>query len=190
MSQGKDAQPTNSDHDRTGPQPRDDVAGSEFIDDSANERNEGLGSFGYRSGDNNDRNYDSNYQGQFGGQGGTQQSGQGQNLRYSGQAGQYGRDRRDEFRGTHAGKGPKGYVRSDERIREDVCERLTRHPEVDASDIEVAVSNGEVTLSGTVSERQLKRVAEDCVEVVSGVRDITNTIRIAQPATEGEPTLS
>src|SRR5262245_29949641 len=49
-----------------------------------------------------------------------------------------------------AGRGPKNYKRSDERIEEDVCERLTENAELDASDITVQVQNAEVTLSGTV----------------------------------------
>lgn len=46
---------------------------------------------------------------------------------------------RNAQRGPHAGRGPKGYQRSDERIREDVCDRLTEHPAIDASEIEVEV---------------------------------------------------
>lgn len=57
------------------------------------------------------------------------------------------------------GKGPKGYKRSDERIREDVCDHLSAGW-IDASDIEVSVSEGEVTLSGTVTERRMKHVAD------------------------------
>jgi hypothetical protein len=75
------------------------------------------------------------------------------------------------------GKGPKGYVRSDERIREDVCDRLSDDDELDASDITVAVSNGEVRLEGSVLDRQSKHRAEDLAESVSGVRDITNNLR-------------
>jgi hypothetical protein len=77
-----------------------------------------------------------------------------------------------------AGRGPKGYKRSDERIEEDVCERLTENSELDASDITVEVQNSEVTLSGTVEDRYFKRLAEDIVESVSGVTDIHNQIRI------------
>ncbi len=55
--------------------------------------------------------------------------------------------RRDE---SHRGRGPKGYLRSDSRINEDVHDRLTDHPRLDASDISVSVENGEVTLSGFV----------------------------------------
>ena len=78
----------------------------------------------------------------------------------------------------HAGRGPKGYRRSDERITEEVNERLTRDPEVDATDIEVRVDSGTVTLSGTVEDRQSKRVAEDIANDVWGVTDVQNQIRV------------
>lgn len=84
-------------------------------------------------------------------------------------------------RGPHVGKGPKGWKRSDERIQEDVSEQLSRHPELDASDIEVSVENGEVILAGTVEERYYKRLAEDVAEQVFGVTDVRNQIRIQRP---------
>jgi hypothetical protein len=80
--------------------------------------------------------------------------------------------------GPHRGRGPKGYQRSDERILEDASESLTRHGRVDASNIEVEVENGEVTLEGTVDNRAAKRMAEDAVEQVPGVRDVHNRLRI------------
>jgi hypothetical protein len=89
-----------------------------------------------------------------------------------------------QSRGEHAGRGPKGYTRSDDRIREDVCDRLTDDPSVDASDIEVKVSNCEVTLSGTVDRREAKRRAEDCAEQVSGVRNVQNNLRVQERASE------
>ncbi len=75
------------------------------------------------------------------------------------------------------GKGPKGFRRSDEKIREEVCEALYCDNSVDASEIEVSVKDAEVILSGTVSERRMKRLAEDCAESVSGVSDVRNEIR-------------
>jgi BON domain len=87
-------------------------------------------------------------------------------------------------RGPHAGKGPKGYKRSDERIREDVCERLTDHHEVDASDLEVSVEGGEVTLTGNVNVRRDKLMAEHIAEEVSGVVDIHNQIRVRREGAE------
>lgn len=85
-----------------------------------------------------------------------------------------------EREGRHRGRGPKGYTRSDDRIREEVCDRLTDDPVVDASDVEVNVSNCEVTLSGTVDNREERRRAEDCAERVSGVTHVQNNLRVKQ----------
>jgi hypothetical protein len=84
-------------------------------------------------------------------------------------------------RGGFAGRGPKNYTRTDERIREDVCDRLSWHDEVDATDISVSVANGEVTLDGTVDTRHMKRLAEDISEQVPGVVDVHNGIRVKKP---------
>lgn len=80
---------------------------------------------------------------------------------------------------SHRGKGPAGYQRSDERIREIVCEALSDDHNVDATNIDVTVKNGEVVLSGTVDDRMQKRMAEDCVFQISGVKDVQNQIRVA-----------
>jgi osmotically-inducible protein OsmY len=82
-----------------------------------------------------------------------------------------GRERR------YSGQGPRGYQRSDERIREDVCDRLTDDPWVDASEVEVTVRGGEVTLSGSVRDRGDKRRTEDIIESISGVREVHNNLR-------------
>jgi osmotically-inducible protein OsmY len=81
---------------------------------------------------------------------------------------------------SFAGRGPKGYRRSDERIREDVCDRLTEDGRVDATDVEVLVNSGEVTLSGAVTSRGQKRYAEDIVEDVTGVREVHNNLRVSR----------
>ena len=78
----------------------------------------------------------------------------------------------------HRGRGPKNYRRSDERIKEDVNDRLSDDYYVDASDIEVAVSNTEVTLTGTVNSRADKRRAEDIADSVSGVTNVENRLRV------------
>lgn len=83
-----------------------------------------------------------------------------------------------ESRGQFSGRGPKGYQRSDERIREDVCDRLADDPHLDASDIEITVRNGEVTLAGFVRDRHDKRHAEDVAERASGVREVHNSLRV------------
>jgi osmotically-inducible protein OsmY len=88
------------------------------------------------------------------------------------------RRRMDELRGEHKGKGPKGYSRSDDRIRDDVNDKLSDDSYVDASEISVSVSSGEVTLTGMVNSRQEKRRAEDLAEEVSGVKNVENRIRV------------
>ena len=88
------------------------------------------------------------------------------------------RRRENDDRQEHRGKGPKGYTRSDERIREDVNERLTDDGMIDASEIEVDVKNGEVLLKGTVKSRQEKRRTEDIIESISGVKDVENHLKV------------
>lgn len=85
-------------------------------------------------------------------------------------------------RGQFAGRGPRDYQRSDERIREEICDCMTDDGRLDASDISVAVSHGEVTLTGSVMSREQKRRAEDVAERISGVRDVTNQLRVSRDA--------
>lgn len=89
------------------------------------------------------------------------------------------RRRMDKINGPHKGKGPKGYTRSDQRLTEEVNEKLYQDSFIDASNIEVTVLEGEVTLSGTVDSREAKRRAEDLVEEVSGVKDVTNQLKVS-----------
>lgn len=80
---------------------------------------------------------------------------------------------------SHRGRGPQGYTRSDERINDDVHERLTDDHALDATYIVVAVVGGEVTLSGTVDSRHAKHRAERLVEDISGVKHVQNNLRVA-----------
>ena len=89
-------------------------------------------------------------------------------------------------RGPHRGKGPTSYTRSDERIRELICEALTDDEHIDASHIEVAVKGGEVTLTGTVEDRRAKRLAEDIADRCSGVKDIQNQLRVHGDTSRGQ----
>lgn len=78
--------------------------------------------------------------------------------------------------GPYAGRGPRGYVRSDERIREDVCQRLTENGWVDATDIEVSVTAGVLVLSGAVTTRSQKHLAEEVATLVAGVVQVSNRL--------------
>ena len=68
--------------------------------------------------------------------------------------------------------------RSDERIKELVCERLCDDPKVDASNIEVEVKNAEVILRGEVNDKSEKYMAEDLAASVTGVANVENLLRV------------
>ena len=85
--------------------------------------------------------------------------------------------------GEFVGRGPKGYSRSDQRMEEDINEELTRHPHLDATEIQVQVKDGVATLTGEVRTKQCKRTAEDIAEDVSGIRDVQNQLRVVAAST-------
>lgn len=90
------------------------------------------------------------------------------------------RRRRMDARRSNRGRGPRNYTRSDDRIKDDINDRLTDDFYLDASDIDVEVNNGEIILSGTVDSRYAKRRAEDIAEDVSGVTHCENRIRVSE----------
>ena len=140
-------------------------------------------------------------QGSYGRSGYGWQSGYGSRGQYGSQYGSFGEqedyDREDDpyfdsgpgswtytetwiIPGPFSGIGPRSYRRSDERIHEDICERMTQHGHLDARNIEIEVNQGEVTLKGQVSNRHSKRMAEDLVESISGVKDVHNQLRVQE----------
>ena len=106
--------------------------------------------------------------------------------RYRGDVGAIGNtpqgNRRNEGIYTEGfrGKGPRNYKRSDERIREIICDLFCNDPHLDASDMEVEVKNGNVILTGSVEDLFAKRLAEDLAESVLGVVNIDNRIHVNQ----------
>lgn len=76
-----------------------------------------------------------------------------------------------------AGRGPKGWKRTDERIREEVCMALENSHEVDASHMEVQVEDGCVYLKGNIASKGMQRVAEDLVGSVPGVVDVFTLLK-------------
>jgi osmotically-inducible protein OsmY len=142
-------------------------------------RSQGQSRGQYAPGYGGQRNLGSAYSGSYRGQ------------ERSGQSSQYGRGQYDYGRehesggGTnqhgqqnYAGRGPKGYQRSDDRLKEQVSGRLMDDSQIDASEITVEIHGGEVTLTGTVNSREEKRAAEACAETVSGVREVFNQLRV------------
>lgn len=74
--------------------------------------------------------------------------------------------------------GPRGYQRSDERIRDHLCEQLSYARGVDVSDVSVDVSEGVVSLTGTVRDRGQKYYIEDLADGTYGVKEVHNDIRV------------
>jgi hypothetical protein len=70
--------------------------------------------------------------------------------------------------------------RPDEVLRGELEEILTGDPELDASEIEVQVEGGAVTLRGTVDSGDAKLLAEELVESVTGVREVHNQLKVAR----------
>lgn len=85
---------------------------------------------------------------------------------------------------SHAGRGPRGYQRSDARLLEAVCMRLAADPQLWSGDIEVHVESGIATLTGQVGSRAEKWLAEDLAAAVPGVQEVTNRIGVRRGAVE------
>ena len=85
---------------------------------------------------------------------------------------------RSGMMGPHRGRGPRGYRRSDDRIREDVSDRFSDDAYLDASGIDVTVNEGVVTLNGTVQDRSDRRRAEDLAMMVPGVQDVVVSLTL------------
>jgi len=104
---------------------------------------------------------------------------------FGGQAGQFASNfdiyqqfARAEVDVPRTRSGPKNYARSDERIRELICERVMQNLSIDVSDVSVDVRGGRVTLSGTVPHRLMRHAIEDVVDRCWGVQDIENNLRV------------
>jgi osmotically-inducible protein OsmY len=82
--------------------------------------------------------------------------------------------------GSPTGAGPQFHRRSDDKIREEIWELLTNNVDLDASEVELHVESGEVTMTGTVDSRDAKWLAEDLVNSVSGVREVNNRLKVAR----------
>ncbi len=87
-------------------------------------------------------------------------------------------EREDRQETDFTGFGPKGYIRSDDRIFEEVCEALMKNHAIDASHVGVKVENGVVFLSGKVDSRRMKKMAELILDDIPGVRLVRNELAV------------
>jgi predicted transcriptional regulator len=73
--------------------------------------------------------------------------------------------------------------RSDDLISEDVAAALLKMDDVEASEIDIEVDAGALTLSGTVDSYANKQDVESALRDVNGVRSIDNNLRIRKGTT-------
>lgn len=152
--------------------PFDDEYGPDVIDDETSGYAQGYAGYGQGHGDTGPQ---------------PRQGARGLEMGYGRYAGAAPRRSFRTDYGPYRGKGPKGYKRSDDRIRDDVCEALMLDPWLDASRLDVTVQEGVVTLDGVVGERYMKYLAEDCAAHATGVRDVDNRIRLDRSAGMDRP---
>src|ERR1700719_5380693 len=78
-------------------------------------------------------------------------------------------------------------MRADSDIKRDVEEELKWEPNVDATDIAVAVKNGVVTLTGYVRSYAHKLAAERAAKSVAGVVGLANDLEVRLPGADERP---
>ncbi len=71
-------------------------------------------------------------------------------------------------------------MRTDAELKADLMERLDAIPAVNASEIDITVDNGMVTLSGQVDTHQTRFQVERTARRVSGIRGLEIRVRPGQ----------
>jgi osmotically-inducible protein OsmY len=78
-------------------------------------------------------------------------------------------------------------MRSDDEIKRDVEEELRFDPDIDETDIAVAVKDGVVTLSGFARSYGQRRAAEAAAKRMSGVLGVVNDLEVRLPIIHRRP---
>jgi osmotically-inducible protein OsmY len=78
-------------------------------------------------------------------------------------------------------------MKSDDEIKRDVEEELRWDPDIDESDVAVAVKDGVVTLSGFVRSYGQRRAAEAAAKRVAGVLGVANDLEVRLPIIHQRP---
>ena len=66
----------------------------------------------------------------------------------------------------------------DNKIYDQVRQKLANDPEVKGANLDVVVKNGAVTLTGTVNDIRAKEKAEKITKKVKGVTSVVNELKI------------
>jgi osmotically-inducible protein OsmY len=85
----------------------------------------------------------------------------------------------DEAAGDHSGQGPVRNVDDDTRIVDELNHRLTLDRLLDASHIRASVSDGVVSLDGTVPTLASTQRAEGLASAIGGVKQVVNNLMVA-----------
>ncbi|MEE4264531.1 MAG: BON domain-containing protein [Desulfobacteraceae bacterium] len=72
-------------------------------------------------------------------------------------------------------------TRNDEKIKKDVAAQLSRNTRIDSSTVKVDVTDGVVSLSGTLPSLSLGMAAVEIAEKVAGVRSVINNLKVRVP---------
>ncbi len=90
----------------------------------------------------------------------------------------YGEGRDSWTAGTATGRVAEGDNGNDERMRQDICDRLVQFGTPDCTAIGVSVVNGVVMLEGNVATDELKQRIFDVVSTVAGVETIESRLQL------------
>jgi BON domain len=93
---------------------------------------------------------------------------------------QFRAERREEQGRRQTNSGPRSRRRPDEALAQEIREILTSDPELEATDIEVEVEGGAVTIRGVVIDSDARLLAEELVESLPGVREIHNRLQAGE----------
>lgn len=83
-----------------------------------------------------------------------------------------------EIKRNYYGFGPKGYRRSDQKLKDEARLLLNQDPILDSSNINIEVFNNVIYLRGFVDSRKDKKRAELLIEDIFGIEDIQNQLKI------------
>jgi osmotically-inducible protein OsmY len=87
-----------------------------------------------------------------------------------------------DLRRPDLGAAYDGRMKSDLQLHVDVAEALRFDPRIDDRHVSIAVSDGVVTLTGTVPAYPDLLAAQDTVKQISGVRAVAEDIRVEVPS--------
>jgi osmotically-inducible protein OsmY len=91
----------------------------------------------------------------------------------------YGEGQDNWTTGRTMGRVGEGDNGTDERIREDICDRLMQLGPVDCTAVDVSVAAGVVTLGGTLPTADFRQRVLDVVTSIAGVQSVNDKLKVS-----------